>query len=643
MKSGIRTHIIRLLLFFGLWNATSVFAQEIVIKPEESITPWFGFTEWLLNNAGIPFGSYDLNTFAILDASTGLVTSEPPMILINGHPYQSKSLINDEFRLPNISFQSIDSVVVDLNSQFRNGWQSTTGFIEIYLKKGDKQAVIFSNGLINEVNDPGPMVSTELATPNVEAIGYDFNLTFWSKKFLNTMVLLDVNSLSRANQIGYDHSINNTLFSRTRFTGFETDHPFTKNLAGLQYNITSDLLIQNSFRVDGFEFQISNELQQQPRFFSWNPTIGLDPPYNSLKRQHSIQIINGDGIFRSLSSSYTSNNIDSVASFDPSIQISSFDIRNTMYLTPGYGINLVLDQQYEQLTNLRTSEETQFSLFTGSLIYESQKEHEIRITAGNGLQSASVEIPLHRNYRLTTRTKRKDLLMYNNNLSRWKAGIGVNNPNRTRSVRFAPDLVNSFTEIGLSRSVSTQKFSADMTLLATYHWSLSTMRIQYEPIERGFSSQIDVNRLSGISTSTFRGNVNWQVRHNLRLRSLLTLNYELNGDTAFREFNKRVPAVLSSHFLNYQYNRNTHLELSFKYISSRFIEEFEGIQEKSALILPPIVRPVYLLSFTSNIFFFDQRLMLSMSLSNLFNQTISYNTNGQYYDLSLAVKATLQI
>ena len=290
--NGLKTVLLRsFILFLFLFSARAItHAQSLVLKPDDSITPWFGFTEWVLHHAAIPFDSYDLTTFSLLSSSNGLLTDEPPLVLIDGHVHRSTTLINNEFQLPNLDLHTVDSVVISLDAEYKGGFYSPSGFIEIYTKTASENSFFFSGETTNEVNDPGPHLSSDLNTPNVEAIAYSGQFGAWLPELMDTRFFINHIFYTRTNRLGYDRTENDNLFDRTFF-------PLGDIEPVLQYNDRTDLILTNQISSGNTLIDVSNSIKLVRSNFSWNPSIGIENVQNELAGQHSVKLISKTSSF----------------------------------------------------------------------------------------------------------------------------------------------------------------------------------------------------------------------------------------------------------------------------------------------------------------------------------------------------------
>ena len=336
-------------------------------------------------------------------------------------------------------------------------------------------------------------------------------------------------------------------------------------------------------------------------------------------------------------------NADSLNRTFPSLEVKQIRLFTSANFFINDQIDIFAHQSYELIEDQKSGNAVSFPLYSTSLSYNFDTDSFFNVTLGNGEQSISSKLKNTALTELSFRTYRKNLQRFNNNLTRWDNQIGLSGSRRPINLTLEPDLINFSSRVGIAQSFASHSVSGSVRINALHHWELVHADIQYVPAQRGFESTLTYRTHRNIGSGSIQGHFNWQYAPGITFRSVLTVNQVLYANQAFRTFNERVPEVVSSSTINYQYNPNATFELLFKYVSSRFIHEFDGIEEQSDTILPPEVRPIYQLSFSANQYFFSQRLLLSLSLRNLINETISYNTNGQYYDMSIAVKATVRL
>jgi len=277
----------------------------MVLKPSESINPWMNLSEWVLRNANLTYDSYDLNTFTVFWNGYSNNIDSAPLIFIDGVKYNASTIESNNLILPNISPNSIDSVIIDFDSKIINGYFTENGSVRIYLKK-ISSSLLLEKGLANEINDPGPHISTELRSRNVEAIDYSEKITLWFPKKWNSSLILTRNRYSRSNFFIYDDKPNTRLFSRT-LDNNESGSP------RLQRNILINALLSNNVSTDLLEIQLLNTFTRKGNYYLWSPVAGIELPFSMDRFQSGINILpKKNSFFKGFSASLSYSNYDSL-------------------------------------------------------------------------------------------------------------------------------------------------------------------------------------------------------------------------------------------------------------------------------------------------------------------------------------------
>ncbi len=632
MKKIILNFIV-LLSFFCLSKSS---AQVQVLKPAENISPWMNLSEWILRNANLTFDSYDLNTFKPYWRGYASDVDDAPLIFINGVRHNNSLIEMNELVFPNISLNSIDSILINTNSEIVNGYFAENGSIKIFLKK-HYNSIHLERGLANEINDPGPHISSELRTPNVEFIDNFGKLSLWFPKKMRTSLFISGNIYSRTNTLIYDDNSNGMLFGRT----------IGLNDSGekrLQRNVIIDALLINNFDTDRFEINLNNSFTRNDNYYLWSPAAGIELPFSLNKLQSGLSIqTKNKGFFRGLNLSYSFSDYDSLFGAGPkAIELEKTSLNQSTSFQLSNIIHINLESHFLQWMDRITKESFSSTLWRGSLILKKYPEYVFVI--GNQVQGIIINFK-GKNSQISLGTLRSSHRNTSYHYNRIKDGIGFSLVDQIED-RIVDDseFINLYSEFDLHKKIDFESINIWLDTGLRHFWRLSDYRTSYEYIQNSLLLNSNIEYYDATNVGVFYSTVKLKsfISSFLYSNTMISTNLNLYGLSRFKKKYERVPSWSFSQALKYRLDDNAELEILFNYTPERNINDFEQLE--SEMRWPTVrVRPIKFISSTAKMWFFDKSLILSLSLRNLLDSVESYNTNGQYYNMSIHVSGSLTL
>ncbi|MAC05052.1 MAG: hypothetical protein CL671_12970 [Balneola sp.] len=627
----------RIFLYLAiLLISNKVNAQKTVIKSSDHINPWMNLSEWIFKNANLTYDSYDLNTFEVFwnGYSSNIYTA--PLIFIDAVKYNALSIESNILVFPNISPTNIDSVIIDSDSKIINGYLAENGSIQIFLKKDDN-AIFLEKGVANEINDPGPHISSELRSQNVEVIDNVEKMTLWFPKKWNTSLILSRNIYSRTNFFVYDDKVNTRLFSRT-LDKDELGEP------RLQRNIILDAVLTNNFRTDALEFQFINSLTRKGNYYQWSPLAGIELPFSMSRYQSGISIKpKSTGFFKGFNAHISYSNYDSL--YDAGLkafEMEEFSFDQSASFQFSEKISFNAEANIYNWNDQITSKSNNTTSWKSSIVIKDNLEYLFLV--GNYEQGISINSTKNKSL-ISFNTFRTDLKRTGYNYLFAKEGVGFSMLNNLENrILSNSDLVNFYSGISYRKKIQTQTITFSGKIELKHYWKLSNYKTEYEYIPSNpiLNTSINYYETKNIGILNYNITADASISPDFSSRTMLTSNINTYGSSAFNEGYQRVTAWNFSQSIKYSLDKNAFLEIGFSYIPARKINEFSMLDEN--LGWPTIrVRPIKLLSGTAKAWFFNKSLLMTLALRNLLNSTESYNTNGQYYNMSISVSASLAL
>jgi|TARA_R110001599_G_scaffold244895_1_gene444934 hypothetical protein len=623
------------------------YTQEIVLKPSEDITSWYNLEEWIYSKANWGYNSYDLTNFEPFSPFYVNTLQKSPLLFIDEHNYQTNWLDQDLFYFPNIPLSIIDSVVINTTSKTMNGFLTPNGSISIYLIK--KMPLVESEfNLVNQINDPGLLAEEpELQTPNVERINSTIKAGIVYPEIFNTRFLFNDDTYTRANRLVYDRKVDNTLFDRTRIT--TPDSPGSTFIP--QRNTETDFILLNQIKTHSFYLSLLASYNLKDTFFQWHPISGIE-----LASEHKRTFISAsihpqkNGVYKHTNISIGHAASDSLQFSDPiayglnetTIQHSTaflfpikdaalqVSISNSVFIWNDYvsnkrafvnDINLISTYSNEKLGDLG------FVVGSHSLGFEYTNNPSLGTS-----------------FRISTFKRNLESNGYNYTL--FNNEIGFSNLDRSKHevINFS-DLSNTQTSIGFDIKTTTKRVHLKLGVFANHFWNFVDTMINYEPVngEDKLNSSIVFSDIKNSGFFGYKLSAKLNLVNNISLMSALSGHVIRYGSDKFKSSISNINRTIFSQTINYKVHDNALLGISFRYTSSRKIDDFTTSFNQSGTFPPVKVRPIFLLNATAKTWLFDRSLGLTLALRNLLNSTESYNTNGQYYNMSIGITAHLAI
>ena len=628
------------LFIFAILLFQNGFTQNVVLKPEENISPFFTFEEWVYSGGNWGYDSYGLTSFEPFSPLFASSLEAAPLVFIDGVRHHTKWLTEDLNTMPNLPIAMVDSVVIRQFDNFNHGFFSPNGSIEIFTKSTD-HLLTLNKEIINEINDPGPHISSELETVNIDAINYNESVIVSYPKLLNSKILYNRDRFSYTNRLTYDKELNYYRFSRTS----------SKRPDGnprMRRNIDQEFFLFNQGIISGFSINTTMSYVNSPEQYTWYPLTGIEIPTQSTKLQASVSL-------KPVSKS----------NFQQSQITFSYVIPDSLTGTsvPKYGINEIIlshsssfqfpvkrSNIYAHLNNTffswadeTTGNSKNINDMNLVLGYDRYNFGNMNLIIGNYTLGFNYQKIINDRISLNLSSFKKNLHGNGYNYSLWNEGLGFARLDRNNhNVINNSEFVNTYSVAEISSVFSKKLFSFNWSVFTKHYWKFVHTDIEYRFNESGLQldSDITYSDLSNIGFMGYSLFSRINPTNKLLFKTSLSGHLFRYGDELFIGSAKKINRIIFSQSAQYRADENAIFEVLFKYISPRDIVEFESL-ESNPLFTTAHVRPIYLLNATTKIWMFNRSLAMSLALRNLLNLTESYNTNGQYYNMSIHVGASL--
>lgn len=629
--------ILYLVIQFISFNA---FSQEIVIKPGENISPYFSFEEWVYSNSNWGYDSYGLTSFEAHHSLFISALEKPPQFFIDGIQYNTQWLSKGLNTVPNLPLSFIDSVVVKRKEKFNRGFYTPNGSIEIYTKKMSP-LLTFSTSLINEINDPGPNVSSDLKTENVDAVNYNESLILFYPKLLNTKFVYNRDRFSYTNRFTYDRELNFYRFRRTASKTPDGNSRFKRN-------IDQEFLLFNDYKNSTFHLRTLTSYIYSPEKYSWYALSGIEIPAKHKKIQSSFYLspVNNSRFKQSqITVSYAST--DSL----PGTKVPKYGINETIishtssFLFPlnNSKISTHLNNTFFNWSDEVTGNNKSIHDVNLILGYNRDEDVIFNLTGGNYTLGFEYQQRLKKKLSLNLSSFRRNLNVNGFNATLWNEGLGFAKLNQNNhSVTNNSDFINTSTIAEISSGFSKKLYSFQWGVFSKHYWKYVHTDVEYRFKESGLQLDSDIT-YSDLNNIGFMGyNLFTRVSptNKLLFKTSLSGHIFRYGDELFIGRAQNINRIMFSQSAQFRADKNAVFEIFYKYISPRDLVEFEPL-ESNPIFTTAHVRPIHLLNATAKIWMFDRALAMTLALRNLLNSTESYNTNGQYYNMSISVSASL--
>jgi len=611
-------------------------AQSMVLKPSDLINPWMNLSEWIIRNANLTYDSYDINTFNVHWNTYSSRIDVVPLIFIDGVKYNTSLIESNNLIIPNISPNTIDSIIVNLDEKYVNGYFAEKGSIQIFLKKKGS-SLYYEKGLANEINDPGPHSSSELKSQNVEVIDISEKATLWFPKKWKSSLALTRNRYSRTNFHIYDDEVNRRLFTRTLADDNSGD-------IRLQRNLINNALLTNSFTTNSIDVRLLTSYTNKNNYYLWSPLAGIELPFSMKRFQTGVNIQpKSIGFFKGFSTHISHSNYDSLYNAgSKAFEMEELSFDQSMALQFSKKISLNIETNIQKWSDQITLKSNYTSSWKSSLIYQDNFQYLLQV--GNYEQGVSIN-SLKNGSSISFNTFRINLNRLGYNYTLAKNGVGFSLLNNLENrITNDSDLVNFYSGIKYKKRIKTHLLTLSGSVEMKHYWNLSDFKTEYEYLPNSLILSTNVNYYDSKNIGLLNYNITVGVSLSpvLSSRTALTSNINTYGSTTFDDNYQRVPTWNFLQSVKYNLDENVVFEINYSYIPARKINEFKMLEDD--LGWPSVrVRPINLLSSTAKLLFFDKSLAMSISLRNLLDSVESYNTNGQYYNMSIYVSASLAL
>lgn len=624
-----------LLLFFGLLGQQT-YAQKKVLIPHESITPFYNLEEWIFSNAGWSYDSYDLTSFDPFSKYSVNTLEKAPMLFIDEHKYHDSWLSQDLFDFPDITLNLIDSVVINQNSSFKNGYHAPNGSIHIYTKKSPHNKVQNEFGLINQINDPGPLdQDPDKGTVNIERIKSISRTNIFLPDFFSTKFLSTNSSYTRTNRIIYDREFNSYLPKRT---------------SGVARNRETDLLLSNRFILNNFDIRLLNSFNYKNTYYLWSPLAGIEMPAEHKKLQTSLLLSpTKKSYFKQSHLSFSFATTDSLQG--ASIHNYGLDeiklSHSSSFLLPinESTISVYVNNTFYNWSDGITGNKKSLNDVNLIIGYNQDEIGMLNLVGGNHTLGFEYQKKLRKTLSLNISSYMKNLNGNGYSYALWNQRLGYTRLNRdNHSVTNNSNFVNTYSIAEVSSSFSRKPYQINWSLFYKHYWKFVLTDIDYSFKESELQLDSDIIYTNEKNVGFIGFNLFTLVNPSdkILLKSSVSGHLYRYGNELFTDNTRNINRLILSHSVQYRADKNAIIEILFKYLSSKNIVEFESL-ESNPIFTTADVRPIYLLNATAKTWLFNRSLGLTLALRNLLNSTESYNTNGQYYNMSISVTASLAI
>lgn len=260
-----------LYFFCILVNYKLVIGQDIILKTDNYIAPFYTLEEWVYSNSNWNFDSYDFKNIIAFTPHFSSYLENGIALYINGEQYLTSWLGNTSFNFPEISFTQIDSIVVSPYQKVTDGNYTPNGSIHIFLKDLGTSG-LYDIAYVNQVNDPGLNYENEFRTSNVERVSDKKYHVLTLQDFFNTTLLYNVEFYSRTNSLAYNRINNPVLVQRTRIQDDSGD-------IVIQRNRETAFILKNTLETSQYTLNLTSSLTSKSQHYQWHALSGIEVPY----------------------------------------------------------------------------------------------------------------------------------------------------------------------------------------------------------------------------------------------------------------------------------------------------------------------------------------------------------------------------
>ncbi|MEQ9263936.1 MAG: hypothetical protein RLN81_01850 [Balneolaceae bacterium] len=635
MRFKLFTYLFLLSLSFG---SSSLFAQKVVLRADQTNSLLYNLEEWIFNNANIPFRTYDFGSFEAYSPGYTYGINTDFLILIDGIPYNSAWLSNDYLTLPNLNFSDIDSVVIDYDEHITKNNTYPAYSINIHTKKTGNYISV-ETARLNQINDPGTFGG---ASPNVEFVNFPTNVMLNLKRGnYNSLFAFTSELYSRTGQLGYNKSIQPGLFDRT-------EAPFEESEFEAQRNHQQNFLWLQSLTSENYDINLMGASYISNQFYEWHRVSGIEAPYSLEQYQLSAALdLKNSTFYEGTNFSYSSGVSDTLDYKSPAVlALSEFSLSQSSRFTlplKSLPINLTLSNKYYSIKDKITDSSYDHHSYAFTIEGFLRNELKTKITFGNDIQSIIFQKPLSNTSSLQFSTFNQLVGKNSYNYSLHNRGIGFSNlQENSNQLINNSEFRQAYSQLKWLARLQNDKHSFTGFAFLRHYWKLPNELIQYTPNTNSLQLDTELSYFDSSNDGLFviQTYLTSHYSESLRFKTMLGGNFFLYGNTTFRDHYLSIPAITFSESIQYIVDENFILELFYKYVPVRTLNEYENLEELTGFP-PKQVRKISMLNFSSGMWFFNKTLELKFTLRNLLNNTESYDTNGMYYSMSVYVSGKI--
>ncbi len=623
------------LLYLCFLFSSLVSGQSVTLKPSEEITDWYNFKEWIFANTNTGYSSLDLVHFEPYQIGFSGDKKQQYRFFIDDVELQTKWLNNPLFSIPNYAVSDLDSVVI-----FEDQYLSGTTNIYIYPRSENNNISLFI-GRINQINDPGPLIQTSEASPNVEYVNKPLSV-FINQKFgsINANLLYTYQDYSRTGLLGYSKSFTYrsgiNIFRRTSYKTPSVDFTLPRNRL---HNIHSTITHTNKKSDISFLFG----LNITPENYEWYNLTGVEVPFKLFQYQVSGTYQRKDNSFHNNTkigfSSASSDTLlyqglDALYRLEENKLTHESGFSFKLFNKPGY---LTIKNTFYEISDEVSKNSSAFLDNKVSIQQSFGGNVYLYATLGNINNSigASKKISGPHLIRLGVESHVLNKGTFHNTLMARNIGFIVDDPD-TYTLSNQSSQVEQFSFTEYSLNIKKENYKASARIIYKHFWNYVNEDVNYFYLENRtrLGSRIYYFDTSSVGALGFFTQLSLKLNSKIKSKTMLSGNLGLYGNNSFKSFYERVPAYIFSEIVQYKAHENFVLELFFRYIPARGIVEYENLEEQTGFP-PSRVRPIPLLNFSTSMWFFNRRLETKLTLRNLLNKAEAFDTHGQYYFMSI--------
>lgn len=625
-------------------NAKFVYSQDIILKPDDNITPFYTLEEWIYSNSNWGFDSYDFNSIDAFTLHFSTNLENEPALYIDGERYLTSWLNDGTFNFPEISFSQIDSIIIQPYRKITNGEYTPQGSIQIFLKDHSKN-ILLETTFVNQINDPGLNLGLDLNIPNVEYVRKTYKAALSFPKFLNSTFLYSGDDFSRTNMLDYDQNRTSLLFSRTIIGNIAT-------VQVLQRNRNHNFILQNTLEHSNYVLNLTSSYNYKNQYYTWHPLSGVEVPSKHRTFQAGTNFKTVEkGFYKNTQLNYSYSTTDTLKFQEldkPRYNLTEQQVHHTS--TFGFKnkedrVTIYLNNIFYHWNDFETGNSKSLLNNSINFHYLSKKYGSLSLLLGNYNLGFEYKKQFSNNYTLDVSTFRSRLESSGYNYTFWNEGIGFSNLDSSiHSVTNSSSFTNVYSTVKLSSTISKESLQLSWNIYPVHYWQFVNTMINYEIIPglKQLGSEIVYSNEENVGFVGFYSFAKLTPFLKTNLRTTISGRLHTYGNNGYLDNAKGINNFVFSQSILYKAHRNAFYELSFRYISPREIHEYESLEVTSNLYRSR-VRPIKLLNASIKTWLVDRSLLVTLSLRNLLNSTESYNTNGQYYNMSIHFSAVLHI